>query len=123
MIDCRQYQVVKHNGETKDLLLIPTQCARTVLQLALTHLLGETPGDGEKRGADRESVPLTRSQVRHRGLLVGAPGGTLVHEVPQAPTRFSPFALLYGRRSRGLLDLAKEVWEEQLTPPSQHSRT
>ena len=34
------YQVVKHNGETKDLLLIPSQYVRTVLQLAHTHLLG-----------------------------------------------------------------------------------
>ena len=34
------YQVVKHNGETKDLLLITTQYISTVLQLAHIHLLG-----------------------------------------------------------------------------------
>jgi hypothetical protein len=34
------YQVAKHNGYTKDLLLIPSQYVRTVMQLAHTHLLG-----------------------------------------------------------------------------------
>ena len=34
-----------------------------------------------------------------------------VCEVPQASTGFSPFELLYGRRPRGLLNLAKEAWE------------
>uniref|UniRef100_K7G546 ribonuclease H n=1 Tax=Pelodiscus sinensis TaxID=13735 RepID=K7G546_PELSI len=36
-----------------------------------------------------------------------------VREVPQASTGFSPFELLYGRNPRGILDLAKEAWEEQ----------
>ncbi|KAJ8344651.1 hypothetical protein SKAU_G00288440 [Synaphobranchus kaupii] len=36
-----------------------------------------------------------------------------IREVPQA---FSPFELLYGRRPRGLLDLAKEAWEQQPSP-------
>ncbi|XP_035266158.1 uncharacterized protein LOC118223565 isoform X2 [Anguilla anguilla] len=40
-----------------------------------------------------------------------------IREVPQASTGFSPFELLYGRRPRGLLDLAKETWERQ---PSRH---
>ena len=40
-------------------------------------------------------------------------------EVPQASTGFSPFELLYGRRPRGLLDIAKEDWESQ---PSPHRR-
>ncbi|XP_035255606.1 uncharacterized protein LOC118217726 [Anguilla anguilla] len=39
-----------------------------------------------------------------------------IREVPQASTGFSPFELLYGRRPRGLLDLAKEAWEEQPSP-------
>jgi transposase InsO family protein len=39
-----------------------------------------------------------------------------IREVPQSSTGFSPFKLLYGRRPRGLLDLAKEVWEVQPTP-------
>lgn len=41
-----------------------------------------------------------------------------IREVPQASTGFSPFELLYGRRPRGLLDLAKEAWEEQ---PTRHT--
>lgn len=39
-----------------------------------------------------------------------------VHETPQAPTSFSPFELLFGRKPRGLLDVVKEAWEEQPSP-------
>ena len=39
-----------------------------------------------------------------------------VREVPQASTGFSPFKLLYGRKLRGLLDLAKDAWESQPSP-------
>lgn len=35
-----------------------------------------------------------------------------VREVPQASTGFSPFELLYGRQTRGILNIAKETWEE-----------
>ncbi|CAM5122254.1 unnamed protein product [Eretmochelys imbricata] len=34
-----------------------------------------------------------------------------IQEVPQASTGFSPFELLYGRHPRGILDIAKEIWE------------
>ena len=37
-------------------------------------------------------------------------------EVPQAPTGFSPFVLLFGRKPRGVLDLIKENWEEGPSP-------
>lgn len=36
-----------------------------------------------------------------------------IREVPQSSTGFSPFELLYGRQPRGILDIAKETWEEQ----------
>uniref|UniRef100_A0A803JMY6 Gypsy retrotransposon integrase-like protein 1 n=1 Tax=Xenopus tropicalis TaxID=8364 RepID=A0A803JMY6_XENTR len=39
-----------------------------------------------------------------------------IREVPQASTGFSPFELLYGRHPRGLLDIAKETWEQEATP-------
>ncbi|KAG6939054.1 hypothetical protein G0U57_003844, partial [Chelydra serpentina] len=39
-----------------------------------------------------------------------------IREVPQASTGFSPFELLYGRHPRGILDIAKEDWEEQPNP-------
>lgn len=36
-----------------------------------------------------------------------------LREVPQASTGFSPFELLYRQPCRGILDLAKEAWENQ----------
>ncbi len=36
-----------------------------------------------------------------------------IHEVPQASTGFTPFELLFGRQPCGLLDVAKEAWEQQ----------
>ncbi|XP_072772650.1 uncharacterized protein [Nerophis lumbriciformis] len=39
-----------------------------------------------------------------------------IREVPQASTGFSPFELVYGRRPRGVLDIAKETWENQPSP-------
>lgn len=39
-----------------------------------------------------------------------------VREVPQTSTGFSPFDLLYSYKPRGLLDIAKEAWEEQPCP-------
>ncbi|XP_073681655.1 uncharacterized protein [Garra rufa] len=41
-----------------------------------------------------------------------------VREVPQASTGFTPFELLFGRQPRGLLDVAKEAWEQQ--QPARH---
>lgn len=35
----------------------------------------------------------------------------VVREVPQSSIGFSPFELLYSHKTRGLLDIAKEVWE------------
>ncbi|KAI2667949.1 Retrovirus-related Pol polyprotein from transposon 17.6 [Labeo rohita] len=36
-----------------------------------------------------------------------------VREVPQASTSFTPFELLFGRQPRGLLDVARDAWEQQ----------
>ncbi len=43
-----------------------------------------------------------------------------IREVPQASTGFTPFELLFGRQPRGLLDVAKEAWEQQ---PAAHRST
>lgn len=43
-----------------------------------------------------------------------------IREVPQASTGFTPFELLFGRQPRGLLDVAKEAWEQQ---PATHLST
>ncbi|KAL1265179.1 hypothetical protein QQF64_003206 [Cirrhinus molitorella] len=40
----------------------------------------------------------------------------LFREVPQASTGFTPFELLFGCHPRGLLDVAKEGWEQQPAP-------
>uniref|UniRef100_A0A9J7XB62 Gypsy retrotransposon integrase-like protein 1 n=1 Tax=Cyprinus carpio carpio TaxID=630221 RepID=A0A9J7XB62_CYPCA len=39
-----------------------------------------------------------------------------IREVPQAYTGFTPFELLFGRQPRGLLDVAREAWEQQPAP-------
>uniref|UniRef100_A0A9J7Z6B4 Gypsy retrotransposon integrase-like protein 1 n=1 Tax=Cyprinus carpio carpio TaxID=630221 RepID=A0A9J7Z6B4_CYPCA len=39
-----------------------------------------------------------------------------IREVPQASTGFTPFELLFGRQPRGLLDVAREAWEQQPAP-------
>ncbi|KAL1259056.1 hypothetical protein QQF64_009633 [Cirrhinus molitorella] len=39
-----------------------------------------------------------------------------IREVPQASTGFTPFELLFGRQPRGLLDVAKEGWDQQPAP-------
>ncbi len=43
-----------------------------------------------------------------------------IREVPLASTGFTPFELLFGRQPRGLLDVAKEAWEQQ---PAAHRST
>jgi hypothetical protein len=68
------YQVVKHNVETKYLLLLPTQYVNTVLQHRLHPPALGPPGDGENQGADWESFPLARSKAHCRGLLPYLPG-------------------------------------------------
>ncbi|KAL0173009.1 hypothetical protein M9458_033320, partial [Cirrhinus mrigala] len=42
-----------------------------------------------------------------------------VREVPQASTCFTPFELLFGHQPRGLLDVARDAWEQQ--PVALHS--
>ncbi|KAI2645131.1 Retrovirus-related Pol polyprotein from transposon 17.6 [Labeo rohita] len=39
-----------------------------------------------------------------------------IRKVPQASTGFTPFELLFGRQPRGLLDVAREAWEQQPAP-------
>ncbi len=39
-----------------------------------------------------------------------------VREVPHALTGFTPFELLFGHQPRGLLDVAREAWEQQPAP-------
>ncbi|KAL1265315.1 hypothetical protein QQF64_003342 [Cirrhinus molitorella] len=39
-----------------------------------------------------------------------------IWEVPQASTGFNPFKFLFGCQPQGLLDVAKEAWEQQLAP-------
>ncbi|KAL1250905.1 hypothetical protein QQF64_018701 [Cirrhinus molitorella] len=39
-----------------------------------------------------------------------------IREVPQASTGFTPFELLFDRQPRGLLDVAREAWEQQPAP-------
>ncbi len=43
-----------------------------------------------------------------------------IREVPQASTGFTPFKLLFGCQPRGLLDVAREAWEQQ---PAAHPST
>ncbi len=43
-----------------------------------------------------------------------------IREVPQASTGFTPFELLFGRQPCGLLDVAREAWEQQ---PASHRST
>ena len=38
-------------------------------------------------------------------------------EVPQEPTGFSPFQLLYGRAVRGPMFILKELWTKELEEP------
>lgn len=40
----------------------------------------------------------------------------VVREMPQASTGFTLFEFLFGRQPQGLLDVAKEAWEEQPSP-------
>uniref|UniRef100_A0A8C2C586 ribonuclease H n=1 Tax=Cyprinus carpio TaxID=7962 RepID=A0A8C2C586_CYPCA len=43
-----------------------------------------------------------------------------VREIPQGSTGFTPFELHFGRQPRGLLDVAREAWEQQ---PAVHRTT
>ncbi|XP_073789446.1 protein NYNRIN-like [Danio rerio] len=39
-----------------------------------------------------------------------------IREVPQGSTGFTPFELLFGRQPRGLLDVARQAWEQEPAP-------
>ncbi|XP_073785929.1 uncharacterized protein [Danio rerio] len=39
-----------------------------------------------------------------------------IREVPQASTGFTPFELLFSRQPRGLLDVARQAWEQEPAP-------
>lgn len=39
-----------------------------------------------------------------------------IREVAQTSLGFSPFEVLYGRHPWGILDIARETWEQQATP-------
>eukprot|EP00063_Salmo_salar_P073761 XP_014048596.1 PREDICTED: uncharacterized protein LOC106601160 [Salmo salar] len=58
--------------------------------------------------------PLVKTARGHQYILVIVDYATCVRGT-QASPGFSPFELLYGRWPCGLLDQAKEVWEEQPT--------
>jgi len=65
---------------------------------------------------ERFNNPQSHAEEGHRQRLKKlGPAATLpsVREVPQTSTGFSPFDLLYSHKPRGLLDIAKETWEEQ----------
>ncbi|KAL1267163.1 hypothetical protein QQF64_002838 [Cirrhinus molitorella] len=56
-----------------------------------------------------------QSNVEKSGHLPYVLFGIL--EVPQASTGFTSFELLFGQKPRGLLDVAKEAWEQQQLAP------
>lgn len=68
------------------------------------------------------SIPLPIIESAHKCFIrpLTRMAATLslfsIREVPQASTGFSPFERLYPYKPRGLLDVAKEAWEEQPCP-------
>ncbi|XP_053541151.1 uncharacterized protein LOC128634541 [Ictalurus punctatus] len=92
-----------------------------------------SPGDhgGGGRGSQpgRPTWPRTTERppqkVKHLWMSVYHPQSdgfverfnqTLKRMLRRASTGFTPFELLFGRRPRGLLDVAREAWEEQPSP-------